>query len=294
MSLKKFLFFIPLALIIFFFVPGTTNYDGKKTILSDQPLYLNTPLPYKKHLELPPELDSKALKIKELTTNYTFLERQPDERLQVASLTKIMTAVIVLESLDTDKVITVKAVDRNPQEKVIGLYPGQKIKASELLKALLIESYGDAARALAIEVAGSEKGFVELMNEKAKKLKLTNTSFSNPVGIDGDNNYSTAEEIITLTTHALSNKIFESIISIKETEIKDESGKAFKLINTNILLDNQIFFGVKTGYTPESGECLITYIKLRDRKILAVILNSSERFEATRKLTEWISKNYSW
>lgn len=236
----------------------------------------------------------KAQIVTDLASGAILEEKNADARLQVASLTKLMTAYTVLKDLDLDKTMTVGKMNLQAGDAVMGVFEGEKLKIRTMVKGMLINSGSDAAQALAIEDAGSLDKFADKMNQNAAALNLTNSHFTNPVGWDDKNNYSTARDISNLARVMLGNKEFREITSTKSTTVYTESGRAIALTNTNVLLGENGFWGVKTGYTPGAGECLASLRKDGDREILTVILGSTDRFGQTRSLLDWIYKHFSW
>lgn len=220
-------------------------------------------------------------------------EKDKDKKVPMASTTKLMTALIAVEYLDPNKVIVVPSLNTQPLDSVVGLTPGEKIKASELLHGLLIESGADAAITIANEVSGNQNNFAKLMNERAKLMGLENTNFKNSVGNDEDGHYSTATDLIKLTRYALTNDAIREITRKKSYALRTESGKTYFLVNTNKLLGSS-YFGVKTGTTFAAGECLVSLYKEGDREIIGAVLGSTDRFYETQKIIEWTKSAFSW
>ena len=192
-------------------------------------------------------------------------EKNANEKVKVASLTKIMTTIIALENIEN-----IKEEVKMPESAFNGLdgYVVSGIKKNEiityedLLYGIMLPSGADCANAIAIKVSGNIENFVELMNQKAKELNLTNTHFSNPIGID-DNNYSSVYDISILLKYALKNKEFYKIFTTKEytttNNIKLESTLIEKSSPYNI--DTSLILGSKTGFTDEAGNCLASISK---------------------------------
>lgn len=252
------------------------------------------PLPYRKNASAEFAPWSKASKSIDLATNKTLFEKNPNEKLQIASITKLMTAILAYENIKTDEVVTVPTLKNMPGESTMGLVAGEKIKMRELLRGVLIHSAGDAAYTLAVHISGTEEKFVELMNKRADEMMLANTHFSNASGYIGTDNYSSANDLTNLTRLFLNNNELKNIVSLRTYQAKNEAGKIYNLQTTNKLLDNKKIFGVKTGYTPQAGECLITLAKENDHEILTVVLGSSNRFGETNNLIGWVYGNWGW
>lgn len=192
-------------------------------------------------------------------------EQNADERMLIASITKIMTAVVALENGDVDEMYTVTAEDMAEGSSMY-LAVGEKLTLEELLYGLMLSSGNDAALAVAHCVSGTVEAFVEQMNAKAKELGMSNSSFANPNGLDHDDHYSTARDMATLTAYALQNAAFARIVSTTSITIGTRT-----LTNHNKLLrqyDGCI--GVKTGYTKAAGRTLVS-AALRDGQTLVAV-----------------------
>jgi serine-type D-Ala-D-Ala carboxypeptidase (penicillin-binding protein 5/6) len=163
-----------------------------------------------------------------------------------------------------------------------------------LIQGLLIESGADAAETLAVATSGSENHFVALMNEKAKQFGLLDTQFTNSVGRDGNGHYATAKDLAMLGRIALSNKIIANTVSKKTAVVTTEAGKNFYLSNTNLLLSDSSYKGLKTGTTYSAGECLISYYNDGTRRIIGVVITSPDRFGETKDIIEWTKRTFSW
>ena len=186
--------------------------------------------------------------------------KNADERLPMASTTKIMTALVALECSDVSRTVEISSAAVGIEGSSIYLYEKEKLTLEDLLYALLLESANDAAAAIAIEVGGSIEGFAEMMNDKAAELGLRDTHFTNPHGLDDAEHFTTARELAIITKAALENEVFKSIVStFKKTIPLNETEGVRLLINHNKMLksyDGAI--GVKTGYTRKSGRCLVS------------------------------------
>lgn len=223
-----------------------------------------------------------------------------DARLPPASLTKIMTALVVLENRSLDETVTIspRAMAAFGDKK--GMVVGEKIKLEDLLRIMVIDSNNAAAVALAEHAGGNVENFVALMNAKAQTLGLKDTKFVNPTGLDveGEDNYSTAYDLAQLTDYALSKDIFWEISRTPEaTVFSIDQQQKHTVQNTDELLgqmDN--VYGGKTGYTVDAGQCLLLVSQSADKKhkVISVVLNSADRFAETKKLTDWVFNVYRW
>jgi len=230
----------------------------------------------------------------DLLSNQILASTNIDRRLPIASLTKLMTAYIILRENKLDEVFTVPSLEIRSGDSLAGLKPGEKITVKALLYGLLINSGNDAAQTLAINNADSINGFVKKMNLTAKNLSLTNTNYSNPVGWDDPNNYSSAKDMYTLSRILLNNSDFRNITSLRLATVYTITGRPIPLVNTNLLLGGDGVVGLKTGYTPISGECLVALDKFENHEIITVILGSNDRFGQTKNYLDWIKSSFTW
>lgn len=240
-----------------------------------------------------PKISAKAAIVYDLTKNKTIYSKNPQQKLPIASLTKIMTAVIALENKKSDDFYVVKKSDL-VGENAMGLSEGETLNLRELLYGLILVSGNDSAEVLASNFPGGRKSFIQAMNNKAKALGLKNTNFTNPSGLEGDGDqYSTAYDLLVVTKYALSKfPTFNDIVSTPVYEIYyTGKHKYFYLENeTNLLTSYQGVRGVKTGYTPEAGLCLVTYLKYEGHEIIGVILSSDNRRDEMKELLDYSLK----
>ena len=204
----------------------------------------------------------------------------PERRLAPASLTKIMTALLVLELEPSDRVVTVSSGAAAESGARIGLSRGDRMTVGSLLAATLIYSANDACRALADHAGGDRERFVVLMNARAEKLGLKGTHFTNPCGHDQPRHYSTARDLAVLAETALGNRTFRDLVSRQQQQIKSVDGKRrFDLRSKNHLLGHYPgTAGVKTGYTPNAGACLIALAQREGTRVLLVMLHTRNRW----------------
>ena len=242
-------------------------------------------------------INSQAYYVYSPDTNHVFLAYNENKRLPVASLTKLMTALIVVDQYDLDSYITINN-DFSELEWRLGLEPGDKIKVIDALKAALISSYNDAGLALAMSYKdGSEKGFIQEMNRRAESYAMYDTHFSNPIGLDDKNNFSTANDLHKLVSFVLKKKQILQIVKKPEATIEIIHGE--KRIHKRIYSTNYFIgrdpsvLGLKTGYTKDAGQCLITYMKdSSGRKFIFIVLGSEQRFYDTNVLRELLRGHY--
>ena len=205
-----------------------------------------------------------------------------------------MTALVSFHTYKLTDVVTVHSPVS--EGRIMDLYEGEQITVENLLYGTLIHSANDAAFALADFHPGGRAGFVNSMNQKAKELNLINTHFSDPAGFDNEKQYSTASDLAVLTLTALANDTIAHIVSIPTITISDANFVTFhKLSNVNELLGTMPgVAGVKTGWTENAKENLITLTKREGNEIIIVVLGSDDRFGETILLTDWTFNNYSW
>ncbi|MEW6103813.1 MAG: D-alanyl-D-alanine carboxypeptidase family protein [bacterium] len=223
----------------------------------------------------------KAAKSYLLQVNGTTLwAHKPDHPLPPASLTKIMTALLVLEKSRLDKVVSISHKACRETGIRLGLKRGDKMYVIDLLAATLLQSANDACYALAEHVTGGEKQFVALMNQRARELGLNNTHFTNACGHDQKGFYSTAYDLARLTDVALKNPTFAKLVSLVKGEVSTVDGKrSFIIENKNEIIGRYPgAIGVKTGFTKQAGKCLIALAEQDETRVLLVLLNSPDRW----------------
>lgn len=241
-----------------------------------------------------PIVSAQSVMAVDLTSGVSLYEKNPNKPLLPASTTKILTALVAMDTYTPDQVLKVGRVTVEGQK--MGLVMGEEIKFIDLLNGLLIYSANDAAEVLAQNHPAGRAVFIGLMNKKVKDLGLTNSHFTNPVGLDDGAQYSTTRDLVVVAKYAMQNPIFAEIVGTKEKTVTSVDGKiVHKLVNINKLLgDVPGVLGVKTGWTENARENLVTYVNRNNRKVMIVVLGSSDRFGETKELIEWIYGNYTW
>lgn len=224
--------------------------------------------------------------------------RDGDVRMPMASTTKVMTAVVALESglpLDTVYTVSDSVLALDPASSIVGYAPGQQVTLEELLRALLVHSGNDAALVIAECVAGSEDAFVAMMNTKAMELGLVNTHYANPHGLDQENHYSTAADLITLGRYAMQFPLFASIVGSPVTVI-DVGGQPTSFASTDELLNVYPGMrGIKTGYTYGAGRAFLGVASRGGQTIYLCVLGTDSnetRWTDTRALLDWAFAHY--
>jgi serine-type D-Ala-D-Ala carboxypeptidase (penicillin-binding protein 5/6) len=205
---------------------------------------------------------------------------QADKRLPPASLTKVMTALLVLEDYRPAQIVTVSNAAARATGSRIRLRTGDKLSVGALLAATLIASANDACTALAEFNAGSVDAFVAKMNARAQTLGLGNTHFSNPCGFDAAEHYSSANDLARIARAALAYPEFAALVAKPEAEIFTADGKRrFQFKNKNALIGNYApAIGVKSGYTNDAGKCLIALARKNGVQVMLVMLHAKSRW----------------
>lgn len=222
-------------------------------------------------------------------TGAVLYEKNADAQMLIASTTKIMTALIVLENCNRDDIVEIIDDYTSIEGSSMYLKTGQKYTVSELLYGLLLASGNDAAVALACYTAGSIENFAELMNHKASVLGCTNSCFQNPHGLDAERQYSTSRDMAIITAAAMKNHLFCEIVSTKNITINNQT-----YTNHNKLLwDYEGTLGVKTGYTKSAGRSLVTSAQRNGLKLICVTLNDPNDWRDHKQLYDWAFSQYS-
>lgn len=244
----------------------------------------------------PPRTSATSILIQDVTSKAVLFSRQPDVAVLPASTTKIMTALVALETWpDLTSVLTVQNEDRAIGQ-TIELVKGEQLTVKSLLSGLLIHSGNDAALALADNFPGGYSAFVTAMNARAQSLHLSGTTYKNPSGIEQYGHVTTARDLAVLAGVAMHNSTIAEIVGTRETTITDITGQhTHYLESTNTLLGVLPGLrGLKTGWTEHSGECLISYVERDGHALIVVVMGSTDRFGDTTALVNWAYAHHSW
>ncbi len=215
----------------------------------------------------------------EVSTGKVIYEKNADKKLAPASMTKVMSMLLIMEAIDSGKLNFEDEVVISDNASKMGgsqifLQTGEKYKVQELLKGIAIASGNDAVVAMAEKVSGSLSSFVEAMNNKANALGLKNTHFDNPHGLESENHYTTARDMSIMAKELLKHEKILEFTSIYEDYLKKPDGSSIWLVNTNRLVR---FYegvdGLKTGFTDQAGYCITTTAKRKDMRLLSVVMN---------------------
>jgi len=244
-------------------------------------------------------LNAKSAILMEESTGNILYESNPDERLPIASVTKVMTMLLIMEAVDSGKIslddmVTVSENAMSYGGSTMFLETGEQLTVNDMLKGIAVASANDGCVAMAEHLAGSESAFVDMMNEKAKELGMENTHFMNTNGLDEDDHYSSARDVAIMSRELMKHETIFNYTSIWMDTLR---GGKFKLANTNKLIR---FYdganGLKTGSTSKALCCLSAAAKRNDMQLIAVVLGaptSAERFASAKSLLDYGFANYA-
>ena len=242
-----------------------------------------------------PTINSKSAIIYERSSGTVLFGKNENEKRKMASTTKIMTAIIVIEKSNLEDIVTISSKAAGTGGSRLGLHSNDKVSVLDLLYGLLLCSGNDAAVALAEYVGGNVPNFSNLMNSKVSELGLTSTHFVTPHGLDDDDHYTTAYELALITNYALKNNTFRNLVGTKNYTISI-NGYTKNLNNTNELLGNLYgVYGVKTGFTNGANRCLVTSVKRENMDLICIVLGADTKKDRTKdsyKLIEYAFKNF--
>lgn len=280
---------------LFLFYPGDSEYfkifayNRRLFTQPDRTVELKKdPIPQLR-FDYAPQVTAQGVLIIDLPSFTPIYEKNARQRFIPASTTKIITALVASDIYKPDDVLTVKRVITEGQ--LMNLVIGEKITVENLLYGILVHSGNDAAYVLADSYGYEE--FIRLMNEKAKKLHMTNTHFFDPAGLDEFNQYSSPYDLALAARELLDHPFLKKMVATKDITIADVDFKYFhRLSNVNKLLGEvQGIGGLKTGYTENAKENLISLYKKNDHQYLVIILKSDDRFADTQQVLSWIDTN---
>ena len=294
---RFYLLFLFFTLLLLFY-PSESEYykifayNRSLFAQTDQPIKLKTdPLPY---LKFPyyPQISAEGAYVVDLPSFTPVFEKNPQQSFIPASTTKIVTALVASDIYKPDDVITVKRIITEGQ--TMGLVIGERITAENLLYGTLVHSGNDSAYALA-DNYGFEK-FLNLLWLKTEQLSMTKSHFVDPAGLDEFNQYTTPFDLALAARALLENSELKKMVATKEITIADVDFKYFhKLANVNKLLgEMQGIGGLKTGFTENAKENLVSFYKSNGHQLIIVILKSEDRFEDTRQIITWINSNIDY
>lgn len=242
-----------------------------------------------------PKINSRAAVVIDRNSKTVLYDKKMNEKREMASTTKIMTAIVTLENGNLKDVVTISRKAAGTGGSRLGIKYGDKITLHDLMYGLLLCSGNDAAVAIAEHIGGSVEGFADLMNKKAKEMGLTNSHFITPHGLDKDEHYTTAYELALMADYALKIPKFKEIVMTNAYSVTI-NGYPKTIKNTNELLGNlDGVYGVKTGFTNKAGRCLVTATKRGNLDLICVVLGADTKKIRTTdsiKLIEYCFENF--
>lgn len=240
-------------------------------------------------LAVPENISAVSAIVIEAETGTPLWEKNADERRAMASTTKIMTALLTIESGDLDREFTVDPLAILVEGTSMGLREGDRVSRRDLLYGILLPSGNDAANAAAVSVSGSISAFVKLMNSRAQELGLSDTQFVTPSGLDAQGHYTTARDLARLTAFAMKNEVFREVVSCQSAKVEFGNPPAPRtLYNSNKMLkryDGAI--GVKTGFTDNARRCLVSAAQRDGVTLIAVTLNAGDDWNDHTKMLDY-------
>ncbi len=242
----------------------------------------------------PDEVTAYAVYIVDVNSGVPIYAKNESESLPPASTTKLMTALVALDLYKPEDIVTIRP--STVEGQLINFAPNERMTVENLLYGMLVYSGNDAAEAIARFHPQGYEAFINAMNEKAKLLHLSQSSYVNPVGLDEPNQRMSAKDLSRVARLAMENSLIARIVGIPQITISDVDHTIFhQLKSTNLLLGKVAgVSGIKTGYTQEAGEALVTQIERSGRKVIIVVLKSKDRFNDTTLLIDWVFNNHQW
>ncbi len=233
--------------------------------------------------------------VMEVGSNRVLYSKNENEKMFMASTTKIVSAIAVIENMNMSGIITITKDTVGVEGSSIYLEEGEKLTVMDLLYGLMLRSGNDCAETLAVACSGSIDNFANLMNETAKKLGATNSNFTNPHGLHDDNHYTTAHDLALISSYAMKNDIFRKIVGTKRVEIPHSTRNHNRvLINKNKMLKEfEGANGIKTGFTKKAGRCLVSSCYRNGMELICVVLNCPPMFERSKALLSDAFNKYS-
>ena len=285
---------------VFCFLPGNSPLELIKFYKKSSPLVkIDTSLPFlpsqpERKIDFLPQITAESAILQDFDSGQILFSKNKEKKLSPASLTKIMTAIVALEEMGQEEIIVLPKMDYYGQ--IVGLKEGELWRIKDLLYGLLVMSGNDIAYALADSYPGGRETFVDQMNQKAKALGMASSHFVNPCGRYHLQHYSTAGDLSRLIFYIWQNDFFREIVKTNQGNICDVTGDyCYQIYSTNELLGTfPGILGIKTGWTPEAGECFISFWEKNNRRLISIILNSENRFLDTQNLLAWGAVNFNY
>lgn len=279
---------IVVLLFIVFFIPVAYADDMIEEV---PPSSIFEDLSLEVFNEKEPEINARSAIVMDFDSGRVLYQKNAYIKRPMASTTKVMTAIVALENCNLDEVVTVSRNAALVQGSTINLTTGEMLTMKELMYGLLLRSGNDASIAIAEHIGGTEEGFIQMMNNKAKEIGANNTRFTTPHGLDETGHYSTAYDMALITRYALKIPIFNEIVKTQSIQVGKRS-----MYNTNEMLTGYAGAdGVKTGYTGKAGRCLITSATRDGRRFISVVLfcdNRDQRALSSKKILDYAFAAY--
>ena len=295
----SFVFVSTFTLTISWGLQNPTRFFQRESVLaktdSKEDLLEISPIPvFKDDGVLMSELTAQSVLAVDLDSGGILFEKDPFKPLLPASTTKIVTALVAMDYYPLSQILSVGKVTVDGQK--MHLVPLEKITVENLMYGLLVASANDAAEVLAQNYQGGRQVFIEKMNRKIKNLGLKNTHFVNPSGLDEEGQVTTAIDLLKIANYAMENPFFRKVVATKEIVVESiDAHEKHRLTNINQLVGEvDGVLGVKTGWTENARENLVTYLERDGRRLMIVVLSSTDRFGETKALINWIFENYAW
>lgn len=222
----------------------------------------------------------------EVSSGRILFERNADKKLPMASTTKILTAIIIIEDCELEELVEIPAEGAGIEGSSVYLRAGENYSVKQLLYGLMLRSGNDCAVTLALHHSGSIEKFAEVMNERARSWGANSSNFVNPHGLPDENHYTTANDLACIAARAMKNEVFKEIVS---TKFYDENAWQNK---NKMLYSYDGANGVKTGYTIKAGRCLVTGAYRNGMQLVCVVLNSPEMYERSAELLDNAFSSY--
>jgi D-alanyl-D-alanine carboxypeptidase len=274
-------------------VLGAFTENPRNAVLEQLPPIKKSP--YNQALE--DEVLGKAYLVIDLKTHEILLDKSPNLKLPIASITKLLTAVTAYDYLDPMQNYAVPKINEKYRVKpALNLLEDQKVKMVDLLKSALVCSANDAAEALSqITELVTQQEFIFLMNEKAKSIGMLNSNFSNPTGFDSENNFSTARDLLKLAEYSLNMSIIKQLGKLRRVDFSSLEGNQYVCKTSNKLIwENSEFENLKTGWTEKSNGSMIVKAKNHVNEILVILLNSPDREADVKRLADLAFQQFQW
>lgn len=256
--------------------------------------YTGAPLPIRGD---GPDFDAQARSVLavDLTTAQPLFEKNADEQLPIASITKLIAVMVILRDHSLTETVTIPALPAyGPADSKLGLVAGQQFTVAELLEAALVPSANDSADALAIWDSGTIEAFTVKMNDLVKTWGISGPKFASASGLNDAGNHASARDLAKLAKIALTNAEIRRLAATPQTSVSDLSGRAYQSYSTNRLLGTIGVKGLKTGYTLAAGQSFMALADIEGHEVITVVLNSPDRFAETARLIGWIERTWQW